>query len=100
MGGSENSRKTFVNDLEYWAIEQPDAPWLVEHWSSTETTFSWAQGAQEIRLAAAGISAALGQSRGQESRDTGSKLRPLVIGRYCGHVFRQRGGAALYHNER
>ena len=65
MGGSENSRKTFVNDLEYWAIEQPDAPWLVEHWSSTETTFSWAQGAQEIRLAAAGISAALGQSRGQ-----------------------------------
>ena len=65
MAGSENSRKTFVEDLEHWAIEQPDAPWLVEHWSSAKTTFSWAQGAQEVRLAAAGVSATLGQSAGK-----------------------------------
>lgn len=40
-----STRKTFLDDLEHWATEQPDAPWLVEDWTSRQTSISRADGA-------------------------------------------------------
>ena len=45
--------RTLLQDLEHWAIERADEPWLVEKWSTHSREISWSQGAAEVQAAAA-----------------------------------------------
>jgi long-chain acyl-CoA synthetase len=62
MAEANDTRRTLLEDLDHWAAVRPDEPWLVEHWSTHHTEISWAQGAAQVRAAAAWLASNLGQS--------------------------------------
>ena len=45
--------RNLIQDLQHWASEQPDKPWLVEHWTSHQREISWEEGAREVSAVAA-----------------------------------------------
>jgi long-chain acyl-CoA synthetase len=57
--------RTLLGDIEHWATEQGERPWLVEKWSAHDRKISWQQGAQEVGAVAAWLAS---QSEGEGSR--------------------------------
>ena len=66
--------RTLLGDIDHWAREQPDAPWLVEKWSSQEREISWQQGAAEVRAASAWL-----------ANEAGSGARIGLLAPNCAH---------------
>jgi long-chain acyl-CoA synthetase len=62
MNQDTSLRKTLLEDLDHWSAQRPQEPWLTEHWTTHQTTISWAEGAAQVKSAAAGIADRIGQS--------------------------------------
>ncbi len=46
-------RRSLLQDMDHWARERPQEPWLVEQWSGQHREISWERGVAELRAAAA-----------------------------------------------
>jgi long-chain acyl-CoA synthetase len=53
--------RTLLQDLDYWSDSRPGEPWLVEPWSGRQRQVSWAEGAEQVRAAAAWLAERLGE---------------------------------------
>ena len=90
MDSGAESRQTLLEDLEHWASHQPDVPWLVEAWSDHHNSISWQEGAAQVKAAAAGIAASLGESTGKRvgllSENCAHWMLADIATMFAGHI--------------
>lgn len=53
MTSYADETRTLLQDLEHWATEHAEQPWLVENWTSQQRHISWREGATAVAAAAA-----------------------------------------------
>jgi len=79
MTGIADGKRTLLEDLDHWASHQPEAPWLVEHWTTRQTDITWRDGVDSVRSAAAWIADRVARQGG----DTGTRIG--LLSRNCAH---------------
>jgi len=70
-----HEQRTLLQDIEYWAREQPTQPWLVEQWRSQQREISWQEGASQVRSASAWLA--------NNVRETGTRIG--LLSPNCAH---------------
>ncbi len=50
-----NKQQTLLEDIQHWAIQMPDRPWLIQDWTESKLQISWQQGVKSITQASAWI---------------------------------------------